>query len=195
MVSVAKQAFLAPHPGDTDVVLSNAYPIDISLTFMRSKGMIPLLRARPGASRVVIASCSQGIGHHALFPFVDVPRFHRQRLLVRKALASPRQAPGMAARVLARAAARRIHPRGRSILPSEGESRAARPAWLFGARTPLRSHLPGIRRADSWDQVLRVVRREQDSKERLRVAVYTCAPLQILPLGGEEIEYGSGIAE
>jgi hypothetical protein len=49
-VGFSQRAYRAPRPTDADVVIANAYPIDVSLTFMRSKGLIPLLlgRARRG---------------------------------------------------------------------------------------------------------------------------------------------------
>ena len=73
--------------GDADVVISAAYPIDVSLTFMRSKGIIPLLHAAPGASRVLVAACPEGVGHHGLFPFVPNPQRWRYRHMARRARA------------------------------------------------------------------------------------------------------------
>src|SRR5204862_4953702 len=83
-VRFSREAYAAPGPGDADVVVASAYPMDVSLTFMRSKGMIPLFQARPGASRVVIAACPEGVGHHGLYPFAVVPRWHREEMLVRR---------------------------------------------------------------------------------------------------------------
>jgi nickel-dependent lactate racemase len=83
-VAFSLRAYRAPLPGGADVVVSNAYPIDVSLTFMRSKGITPLMHARPGASRVLLSACSEGVGHHGLFSFANRTRFQRQIHLARK---------------------------------------------------------------------------------------------------------------
>jgi lactate racemase len=64
----SRERFAAPLPKDADVVVANAYPMDVSATFMRSKGVIPLLRAPSGASRLLLAACPEGVGHHAFSP-------------------------------------------------------------------------------------------------------------------------------
>src|SRR4051794_25650761 len=88
-VAFALETYRTPLPGDADVVISNAYPIDVSLTFMRSKGIIPLLHAAPGASRVLVSACPEGLGHHGLFPFVPNPGRWRYRHMARRARAPP----------------------------------------------------------------------------------------------------------
>jgi hypothetical protein len=64
----SRERFAAPPPDDADVVIANAYPMDISATFMRSKGVLPLLHAPLGASRLLLAACPEGLGHHGPFP-------------------------------------------------------------------------------------------------------------------------------
>src|SRR5215218_4367496 len=99
-VAFSLRAYRAPGPRDADVVIANAYPIDVSLTFMRSKGLIPLLLAKPGASRLLVAACSEGVGHHGLFPFLDAPPWHRPLHLTRTVRARPGAVPAKAARRL-----------------------------------------------------------------------------------------------
>src|SRR5438067_8417039 len=83
MLASTKDAFRAPPPDEgADVVISNAYPGDLSLTFLRMKGIAPLKIAPPRASRIAIASLDEGLGFHGLFPFMNAPRHHRQRMLV-----------------------------------------------------------------------------------------------------------------
>ena len=53
---------------DADVVVADMYPFDTSWQFAQDRGMWPIERARPGASRVVIAACPLGLGTHELFP-------------------------------------------------------------------------------------------------------------------------------
>lgn len=94
-VAFARQAFEAPSPEGADVVISNAYPFDLSLTFARKKGIYPLSLCPPHASRIVVAACSEGHGFHRLVPYVNYPRFHRRRHLCRRAtLMTPRELAG-----------------------------------------------------------------------------------------------------
>ncbi len=168
----AQEAFCAPPPEEhADVVIANAYPNDLSLTFARMKGMAPLWRAPAGASRIAVASCGEGLGFHGLFPFLNAPRYHRQRMLALRArvlLGRPR--------LLAQKVYRRLCRRG-------GTRPAPRhPIWLYrpdAAHAPsLPAEIPGIRVTSSWEQVLEAVRREQGGRDALRATVYTCAPLQ-----------------
>jgi nickel-dependent lactate racemase len=170
----AQEAFRVPPPDEqTDVVLANAYPNDLSLTFARMKGMAPLERAPLGASRIAIASCSEGLGFHGLFPFLNAPRYHRQRMLALRArvlLARPRLLLQKVYRLLSRRHGRR---------PA-----ARNPIWLYrpaAANGPsLPAEIPGIRVTSSWDEIIEAVRREQSGRDALRATVYTCAPLQWL---------------
>lgn len=174
-VEFCLQAYSAPPPGDADVVIANAFPSDVSLTFVHSKGIIPLGKARPGASRICIATCPEGIGRHGLFPFVDIPRFRRERQLARKVLARPREVPVRAVRKL-----RRRVRSGRQ--PATGTS-VRRPIWLYapeGRLGGLPAAAPGMRMLTYWDDVLDAIATEQDTTKPLQVTVYPCAPLQVL---------------
>jgi hypothetical protein len=171
---VAQEVFRAPLPdAQADVVLANAYPNDLSLTFARMKGMAPLWRAPLGASRIAIASCSEGLGFHGLFPFLNAPRYHRQRMLALRAwvlLARPR--------LLAQNVYRRLFRRG------DRQPAARNPIWLYrpnAANGPsLPAEIPGIRVTSSWDEIIEAVRREQSGRDTLRATVYSCAALQWL---------------
>jgi nickel-dependent lactate racemase len=189
-VRFSLSAYSAPGPGDADVVIANAYPMDVSLTFMRSKGMIPLFAARAGASRVVIAACPEGVGHHGLYPFAVIPRFHRQEMLARRLqMLGPR---GVATKI------------GRRVLRLVAGKKTARPPvapaasttappslrhepWLFrppaSLAPPLPDRIPGMRLAASWSDVIAQIAREQGGDRDLSVAVYPCAPLQCLREG------------
>lgn len=184
-VAFSLDAFAAPPPGDADVVVSNAYPMDVSLTFMRSKGIIPLLHCSSSATKVMVAGCPQGIGHHGLFPFMDAPPFQRQRALYRTARWRPRELPrGLwrKIRVAARSAQGRRGMSGAVPGPG-GVTPAADRIWLFGATVPLPDRIPGMKAVGSWDEVLRRAREEQGQGRPLSVAVYPCAPLQIIADG------------
>jgi hypothetical protein len=76
-VKFARETFAAPAPEEADVLVANAFPNDLSLTFARVKGTAVFARGRAGASRVVVAALTEGAGHHGLFPAVlhsDRPR-------------------------------------------------------------------------------------------------------------------------
>ena len=170
----AQAAYRAPPPDENaDVVVSNAYPSDLSLTFARMKGIGPLSRAPLGASRIAIAACSEGLGFHGLFPFMNAPRYHSLRMMAERArvlLTRPR--------LLAQKIYRRLSCRRRVI-------RAARnPIWLYQpnvADAPtLTAEIPGMRVASSWDEIVEAVSREQQGRDHLRVVTYGCAPLQWL---------------
>jgi lactate racemase len=188
-VAFALETFLAPLPGEADVVVSNAYPIDVSLTFMRSKGIIPLLHGKPGASRILIAACPEGVGHHGLFPFVPNPSRMRYRHMARRARAQP----GLVPRKLAgrgRSVLRRLSSDGRPTpAPAASPVAPRRPIWLHApGRQPgeLPTNLPGMTAMYSWDEIIARVREEQDGRGDLRVAVYPCAPLHVLDLAGAD---------
>ena len=66
-VAFARQAFMAPPPRDADVVIANAYPNDLSLTFARKKGLLlspcarrgcRALASRPAVKDSVSTDCS-----------------------------------------------------------------------------------------------------------------------------------------
>ena len=180
LVEERRSTFRVPGPGAARVVISNAYPIDASLTFAWMKGMLPLQRAAPGASRIAVAACPEGLGFHGLFPLMNPPRsLGPRRLRVR--LDMERRHPRALARKavvrLARTATRRRSP------PPDPEP-DGNPIWLHcpdpdGARR-LPAEVPQLRVTTSWDEVLAGVEEEQAGGGRLEAVVYPCAPLQVL---------------
>jgi lactate racemase len=174
-----QEAYRAPRPGeDVNVVISNAYPNDLSLTFVRMKGMAPIAAAPRGASSIVIATCEEGIGFHGLFPFMNAPRFHRQRMLGHRVAASLHEPRDFASKVSRRLRRRR----GASATKTE-PARPARPAtWLYcpspeaAARLP--AEIPGVRVSSSWPEIVRAVEAEQGQAAPVRAIAYTAAPLQ-----------------
>jgi nickel-dependent lactate racemase len=174
-VGFSLREYRAPGPGDADVVIANAYPIDVSLTFMRSKGVAPLLLGRPDASRVLVSACSEGVGQHGLFPFVDAPRLQRPLHLARTVAARPGAVPAKVGRRLRAALDGTRHP---ATPPAP-----TRPIWLYvpGRHSAdLPAAIPAMTVVASWQDVLAHVDEEQRGRTSLHVAVYTCAPLQVL---------------
>lgn len=176
-VQFSRDAFRAPAPGDADVVISNAYPMDTSVTFAESKGTIPLKHTRPAASKVLIAACSEGGGNHGLFPLLRVPSHHYEIQRLRRAWINRSQLPGKIAARLRASSYRQS--------ASAGEPNPYRPIRLYRpieVEVPVQGPIPGIREMSRWEDVLDEVAHEQPADRRLRAVVYPCAPLQVLEL-------------
>ena len=176
LVERAKDALGAPPPdGAADVVVANAYPTDTSLTFVRMKGMVPLSLAPPNASRVVIASCSEGLGFHGLNPFLNAPKYHRWHNAAVRGSALLRQPAVLA---------RKVHARVVRRVKRRTASARAHPVWLYrpvAAGAPsLPLAIPGMRVTSSWEEIIDAVTREQQGRLDLRAVVYGCASLQWL---------------
>ncbi len=175
------ETFRTRGPAGADVVISNAYPNDLSLTFARAKGFEPLAGCSPGASRISVASCSDGIGLHNIFPFVNKPRFHRVvHPLRRIACLPPGEAVAKGVEKAGRVLAARLRRKATTgHQPREGPTH---PVWLYRPGDPavaLPPRIPGVRVASSWPDVVETVRTEQGGRKGLRVTVYPCAFLQI----------------
>lgn len=192
-VAFARQTFRSPPPDDADVVISNSYPNDLSFTFVWMKGLAPLQRCLPRASRIVIASCSEGLGFHGVYPVINKPRFHAQRDLAgRIAVMSTREiADKMTGRILR---GLRTGSRAPAILAHRVETKRAKPEhpiWLYRPGThaqPLPSTLRGVRIRTSWPEIVAAIRGEQNQGDSLKVVLYPCAPLQFLEWAGTDAE-------
>ena len=173
-VAFCRTAYSVQPPEGAEVVVSNTYPNDLSLTFARTKGMAPLHAwAPPHATRIAVAACTEGIGRHNLFPLAHFPDAVWFRAVARRASVMKFSDVG---KKLARRIARPVRARtaGRSQRP---------PIWLYctgDADKLLRCSLPDIRITCSWECILQSIAREQRDKKRLKVFVYPCAPLQFL---------------
>ncbi len=64
-VKVAKEFYGVKPIDDADIIIANAFPFDTSLHFL-SKGLWPFNYGTKGSSKVVVASCAEGLGYHAL---------------------------------------------------------------------------------------------------------------------------------
>jgi lactate racemase len=185
-VAFSRQRYKAQLPTEADVVISNAYPMDVSLTMMHIKGTIPLLHAKPGASRVLVAACPEGVGYHDVFPFIGGPRFRRQRNWGRSAMARPRTVPRKAAdKAWQRIARARRRPGEATSAPASQARQDANPVWLYvpgeGARS-FPAEIPQMTLCDTWEGLVETIIREQGPRTALEVMIYPCAPLHVLDL-------------
>ena len=172
-VAFCRTAYSVQAPEGAEVVVSNTYPNDVSLTFARMKGMAPLHDwASPNAIRIAVGACSEGMGRHNLFPLARFPDAVWFRAVARRA--SVMRFPDVG-KMLARGIAKRVRPRS-----AAGSQKP--PIWLYctGGDKLRGCSFPDIRIACSWECILQSVAREQGDKKRLKVFVYPCAPLQFL---------------
>lgn len=176
---LARESFLAPPPAEADIVIANAYPMDTSLTFAH-KSLSPLSHAPTGASRVLISACSEGVGHHRLFPLLGESRWQRGKRKTRVAFQMPHVLPQKAWRRVSE----RLDTR-RGVVSSDGRRPTPGPIWLYPAgRSPgsLPPVIPGMSACYSWPELVRRVGAEQGGRSSLQVVLYPCAPLQVLDL-------------
>jgi lactate racemase len=191
--ALSKRWYAVEPAGDRyDVVIANAYPMDVSLTFARSKGLAPLAYASSEASRVLIAACPEGLGLHRLFPYLNGPRFEAQiHRLRRWSVVSPSAIPQRAIHKL-RSRVRRSAGRP-AATPGAAKPRQQYAGDLRDTRqktvhlwTPLApagslpASIPGLRHAADWSDVVSLIAAEHPDRERLRVVLYPCSPLQCL---------------
>jgi lactate racemase len=137
-VNFARTHLSAPRPEDADVVVSNAYPMDVSLVFMRSKGMSPFRVSPRSASRIVVCSAPEGPGHHALYPFTERSTYQRQIHRIRRLSVQGGR------RLVIRRTIGRIHQEPRR----EDGGRWAGPVWLYAPPPRLATlpvNIPGMR--------------------------------------------------
>lgn len=174
-VTFARETFTVPPPHDADVVISNAYPSDLSLTFALMKGSSPLYRCGTHSSRVLLASCPEGLGAHGLFPLFNSSRLHLVKQYSRLAKT---MAPSAFLGKVAKATRKRLT--GSSGRKPSANRTFDHPIWLhqcaYGAPT-LPQEIARVRVTNSWPELLNKIEREQGAGRSLKVAVYPCAPL------------------
>jgi len=178
-VEFSREKYIAPLPGDADVVIANGYPSDISYTFMQ-KGIKPIRCASRGATKIMIGSNPQGIGRHGFFQQGGSQRLKDYKFLYHKlSVMEPKE---IISKIL-----KKIFLRGQRPTMSErkspGMSEEISQLWVFrpqtDASTPI-PQLPGVQVVEAWDDILKVIEQEHSSKKNIKVRIYPCAPLQYL---------------
>jgi nickel-dependent lactate racemase len=163
-LAFARATYGAAPPEGADVVISNAYPSDLSCNAVEEHALAPLQRAPRDASRIVLASCPEGVGTEHLFPYHSFRPAHWWQAFRPSRSGDAGHAPASH-----RCPIWLYQPTGRVggvELPESLE--------------PISPTEQPIRVAESWRQILRSVRIEQQGKRFLRVCLYPCAPLQYL---------------
>jgi hypothetical protein len=132
---------------------------------------------------VLVSACSEGVGHHGLFPFTDGAGFQRQIQLARKVAVRPRAAAAKAAEVTVRRVRTAVGGRSAGAASRRDGQAGVWPIMLYvpgRRRAGLPAEVPGMRLTHEWDEVLARIGDEQDGRDALEAVVYPCAPLQVL---------------
>jgi hypothetical protein len=112
------------------------------------------------------------MGCHRLFPFEA-----RRRLgadFARRLSVTPtRQVP----QLVVRRAWRKL---GRLRRRAPGVAGPAQPVWVYTPGVQLGPLPPGFVASGDWPTILGAIQHEQQTRQAVRVLVYTCAPLQVL---------------
>lgn len=171
------ERYEAPRPEDADVVIANAYPSDISYTFMR-KANKPILAAPAGATKIMVASNHAGMGHHGLYPQGKDPRWLKYKeLWDRISIMKPRV---IASKILKKLF---LHQKSTYIYDAESATPPTDATiWIYtpeGGRRDL-PPLKGVKIIGNWDEILDAIRKDHPSKERIKVRIYPCASLQCI---------------
>ncbi len=139
---------------DADVIVTNTYPFDTSIHLVQ-KGLWPLSYGEKGTSNVIIASCPEVLGYHAL---------------------SLKSLEGITG-VLQRMRALSRHDMYR-LIPRQ---RRREKELLFCSPSLTEKHVtrfyPKARVFSSWELLLRKLESEYRGRN-VKVAVYQCSPLQ-----------------
>jgi nickel-dependent lactate racemase len=175
----SRQKYDAPSPDDADVVIANAYPSDISYTFMR-KAMKVIRCAPAEATKIAIASNCEGLGQHGLFQ-----QGLSDRIRIYKALYH--RISVMEPKVIARKILKhifRINLKHREdVQPNEaGQQQQEGNLVLYrppGPGTDI-PPLPGVHVVQEWNAVLKRIEAEHAGKKDITVQLYACASLQCI---------------
>ncbi len=154
-VKAAKEYYGVRPINDADIIITNAFPFDTSLQFL-SKGLWPFNYGSRDSSKVVIASCAEGLGYHAL------------------SLASLRGWPGFFRRM------RSLSRHDIYRLFSRSDNRESE-FLLFSPNvksSELKRIYKGAKLFNTWESLIQELR-TRHRNAHVKVAVYPCAPLQV----------------
>lgn len=152
-----------------DIVIADLYPFDIDFQVAMDRGLWPFDFCAAHASRIVLASCPQGIGEHELFP---VTHSFTTRLLRRLRTFRPADLLHLADRL--RAARRTI---AKQNLQAHVLSAHLTPDQLHSA-------LPKTTLYHHWEDLLEQLIQIHGQSAGVTVAVYRSAPLMIPSMEG-----------
>ncbi|UCD63474.1 MAG: DUF2088 domain-containing protein [Candidatus Zixiibacteriota bacterium] len=180
----SREVYDAPAPDDADVVIANAYPSDVSYTFMR-KANKPILCAAAGATKIMVASNHGGLGHHGLYPQGKSPRYlEYKELFDRVTIMKPT--------TIVRKLVKRLTPGRKQTVSAAETPQAPAPMaqeklYIYtppGGSTDLPA-MGGVEVLYDWDKALQMITEQHKEKAPIRVRIYPCASLQCI--GAREV--------
>jgi len=146
---------------DADIVIADMYPFDVDLQFAYDRGFWPLLRTKNSTSKVILASCPQGIGSHQLYPLSNslLNKFiQKLKILRMKDLRSPVK-------------------KTKKMYSAFKQKRISFMLLSDELTNPvLRKVLPNGSIYRSWDEILLELKNKHKTTPT-KVAIYRCAPL------------------
>ena len=163
-VDFMNRYYRVPFVNDAEIVISDAYPEDVSLNLVRDRGLWPVFGRKKTVSNVVIAACSAGVGSHELFPVADTLK---HRLIQRLKKFRLREFKNIRDKIKSIQNIINIR-KTRFMLLSEGISEAE-----------LRSCFPDAALYTRWEDTLEVLKRRHGAS-KVKVALFQCSPLYFL---------------
>lgn len=162
--TVAQKLYSVQPIDDADIVIANVYPFDTSLHFI-SKGLWPLRYGKNSRTKIIVASCPEGLGYHAL---------------------SLKSLLGWSGFV------RRLRALSTHDIYNFFAHQRKKDAGFFFFSPSLRKHdlkkmYPEAQLFNTWESLIQKLKSKHNTVP-LKVAVYHCAPLQIPLTGGNRHE-------
>lgn len=177
----SREKYDAPNPAKADVVIANAYPSDISYTFMR-KAMKVIRCAPARATRIVIASNYEGLGVHGLLQHGLSERVRMYKALYHRVSA---MAPGVILAKIVKHLCRANANPPDEIRKERSAEQQTQNLLIYRPPGPQADipPLPGVHVLTHWDAVLERIAAEHAGKKEISVQLYACASLQCIEDG------------
>jgi nickel-dependent lactate racemase len=163
-VGYAKRAYAVEQCPQADIVIADMYPFDADLQVAFDRGLWPVELAPRKASKVLLASCPQGMGGHDLFPVAN-PFFAR----LKRRLKTFRLSGLLSLDVRIRAVKKILFHRTLQLLVVSSGLK----------ESDLKKALPKAKLATGWEEALNLLIEKHGDHEPVTVAVYCCAPLML----------------
>jgi lactate racemase len=170
-VAFARQQYSVPPPPHADIIIADMYPFDIDFQVAFDRGLWPIEMAGRSTTKVLLASCPQGMGEHELFPVSD-PFFPRLKRRLQSLSPADLFRLGIRLRAIKKIIRRKqmqVFILSQSL--QEGD---------------LKKSLPQSQILPDWESLLQVLLQKHDENCPVQVVIYRCAPLMLPTSKGEK---------
>lgn len=163
-VAFARENYTVPYSPQSDIIIADMYPFDTDFQVAFDRGLWPIEMADRRSSKVLLASCPQGLGGHELFPVSDplIPRLKRR---LRSLKPADLFTLGNRFRAVKKVFRRK---QLRVLILSQGLK-----------QNDLKKTLPKSQILPDWDAVLDLLIQKHGENQPTTVAIYCCAPLMM----------------